>query len=565
MKFVSTLLAYYTSDPTVRQNVWALLKYVFFLFVVVTVYAIMFHFIMQYEGETHSWITGFYWTLTVMSTLGFGDITFESDLGRLFSMLVLVSGIILLLVVLPFAFIRYFYAPWLEAQIHLRVPRKVPTETQNHVIICSYDAIGEDLVERLVDEEIPYFIVEPDPAKAANLRNIGLSVILGEIDNVHTYKALNVNDARMILANRDDMVNTSIALSVREVAPTIPIVAIADSEASVDVLELSGASNVLPVKQWLGEQLANRVAATHAQSHVVGKYRDLLIAELPVRNTPLVGKTIRETHLRQISGVNIIAVWERGHIHDARPDRLLTDQSVPIVTGKVDQLDALDELLVIYNFNPNPVIVIGAGAVGLSASKALKERDIPVHIVEREITGSMRAQAVCDRLIEGDASNYDVLKDAGLFEAPSVVLTTHDDATNIFLSSYCRRLNPDLRIVSRISYDRNIESIHRAGADFALSYSTLGTASVLAILSGKELTILGEGLDLFTVPVPETLHEKTLAESRIGERTGLIVIGIQQNGLFIGNPPASFKLVPEAEMVLLGGPNQRHDFSEIYD
>jgi transaldolase / glucose-6-phosphate isomerase len=36
------------------------------------------------EGREHSWITGVYWTLTVMSTLGFGDITFETDLGRLF-------------------------------------------------------------------------------------------------------------------------------------------------------------------------------------------------------------------------------------------------------------------------------------------------------------------------------------------------------------------------------------------------------------------------------------------------------------------------------------------------
>ena len=54
------------------------------------------------EGEQHSWITGFYWTLVVMTTLGFGDITFTSDVGRLFSILVLLSGVVLLLVMLPF-------------------------------------------------------------------------------------------------------------------------------------------------------------------------------------------------------------------------------------------------------------------------------------------------------------------------------------------------------------------------------------------------------------------------------------------------------------------------------
>ena len=58
-----------------------------------------------------------------------------------------------------------------------------------------------------------------------------------------------------------------------------------------------------------------------------------------------------------------------------------------------------------------------------------------------------------------------------------MVLTTNDDATNIFLAVYCRRLNPDTRIVSRITHERNLEAIHRAGADFVLSYTTLAVTS----------------------------------------------------------------------------------------
>jgi voltage-gated potassium channel len=77
---------------------------------------------VEVEGVEHSWVTGFYWVLTVMSTLGFGDITFQSDVGRLFSIVVLVTGIVMLLIVLPFAFIRFFYAPWLEAQIRIPGP-----------------------------------------------------------------------------------------------------------------------------------------------------------------------------------------------------------------------------------------------------------------------------------------------------------------------------------------------------------------------------------------------------------------------------------------------------------
>jgi hypothetical protein len=86
-------------------------------------YSVLFHLLMLYEGRQYSWITGFYWTLTTMSTLGFGDITFTSDAGKIFSVVVLLSGIVFLLVMLPFTFIQFFYAPWLEEQNKARAPR----------------------------------------------------------------------------------------------------------------------------------------------------------------------------------------------------------------------------------------------------------------------------------------------------------------------------------------------------------------------------------------------------------------------------------------------------------
>src|SRR5919106_746973 len=115
MKFLSTQITYFFGQQQIRKNIRALLKYLAFVVGVITLFSVLFHLIMLYvEGREFSWLTGLYWTLTVMSTLGFGDITFHSDLGRAFSLVVLLSGIVLLLIMLPFAFIRYFYAPWLE-------------------------------------------------------------------------------------------------------------------------------------------------------------------------------------------------------------------------------------------------------------------------------------------------------------------------------------------------------------------------------------------------------------------------------------------------------------------
>ena len=109
MKFLISQMAFLITDREQRSNLRALAMYLAFLAVMVVVYAVLFHVIkVNVEGEAHSWVTGFYWTLVVMSTLGFGDITFTSDIGRVFSMVVLLSGVVFLLVMLPFLLIRLF-------------------------------------------------------------------------------------------------------------------------------------------------------------------------------------------------------------------------------------------------------------------------------------------------------------------------------------------------------------------------------------------------------------------------------------------------------------------------
>jgi len=154
MKFINSQLAFYLKDKDSKRNIRKLLKYLALTYIVVLIQSILFLAIMLFvEGREYSLLTGLYWTLTVMSTLGFGDITFESDIGRLYTIFVLLSGIILLLVVLPFAFIRFFYVPFLDSRDRNKVPRQVPNGTKDHIIICSLGTIANDLMGRLKWED----------------------------------------------------------------------------------------------------------------------------------------------------------------------------------------------------------------------------------------------------------------------------------------------------------------------------------------------------------------------------------------------------------------------------
>jgi voltage-gated potassium channel len=566
MKFLTSQVTYFLSRGESRQNIAALLKYLVFLLAVIAAFTIIFHLLMVYvEGRDYSWLSGLYWTLTVMTTLGFGDITFESDIGRVFSVVVLLSGVVLLLIMLPFTFIRFFYAPWLEAQIHALAPREVPEGTKGHVIICSLDSIAVNLIDRLDHNGIPYFVIEGDPTTAAHLRQDGISAVQGEVDSRITFERLNVREARLIFANLEDTINTNITLTAREAAPKVPIAAIVADEDSMDILELSGATHVFPLKQRLGESLANRISVGEKRANVIGSFDDWDVVEFTVQHTALEGKKIRETGIREQTGVNIIGVWERGRLLTADPDHLLEEFSVPLGVGTKEQIGSLESLLVTVEPASRSVIILGGGKVGRAAALALKEKGLTVFMVEKEHGRCDPIAGYLDRLTVGDAADRDALIAGGLMESSLVILSTNDDAVNIYLSIYCRKLNPDVRIISRVTHERNIEAMHRAGADFVLSYAQLGVESVMSVIQSRTPIVMGEGVEFRLLDLPKVLEGKTLQESEIGRRTGLIVLAIRRDGELIASPPPDTPLRRGTKLNVLGTVQQIKDFKREFN
>jgi Trk K+ transport system NAD-binding subunit len=552
-------------EGEMRRNARALRLYAAFLIVVILLYTTLFQLIMvQVEGQSHSWVTAIYWTLVTMSTLGFGDVTFSSDIGRLFSLAVLMSGILLLLVVLPFTFIRFFYSPWLEAQLKRRAPRKVPPNVRDHVIITRYDAIAAGLIERLLASQIPYYVVESDPKTAGHLLNQDLSVINGELDNRTTYEDLQVQQARLLFTNCEDTTNTNITLTVREVSGDVPVISIAEQEDSIDILELSGSTHVLPLKVRLGEYLANRVSAI-GEMDIIGNFRGLRVAEVSVRNTPLANLTVSDTRLRERTGLNVVGIWYRGRLTPAFPQTLISNDSILVVAGVSEQLDSLNKVLNIRSHKRTSVMVIGAGTIGRVATRTLKDQGVSVHLVESNPAKTERLKDLADHVVIGNANDRNVLERAGLKDVSAVLLTTNDDAINVYLTVYCRRLKPDLRIASRVTHDRNLEAVYRAGADFVLSYMSLGVESIMSLIEGHEPLILGEGIELFEMQLPASLENKTLAETGIASRTGLSLVAVQTSGKLVTRFSASMQLMAGDQLSMLGSLEQRRKFAEIFD
>lgn len=529
----------------------------------IIIYSVIFHYIMTYEGKTYSWVTGIYWTLTVMSTLGFGDITFSSDAGKIFSIIVLMSGVFFLLVMLPFTFIQYFYAPWLEAQKKDRAERSLPAGTHGHIIVVGTGPLALNLADDLTRYGVRSVLLCADAQTALDLSDQGYQAVVGDHDNGDVYRRLQIADAAMLVTLDTDMRNTSIAFTVREIDARVPVTARAEHNDSIDILYLAGCTSVFQFHKLLGEALARRILSGKNRSGTISRFGELVLAEALAMRTSLVGKTLRTSGLRSSIGINVVGIWERGKFSLPQPDTVFTDTTVLVVAGTESQIQAFDNLLGgdAPQEEQGNVLILGGGRVGQAAANYLQRRQQTCCVVDKN--GLFAPFMKCT--VQGDASDLDVLEKAGIRTAPSVIITTHDDDTNIYLTIYCRRLRPDIQIISRATLDRNVGILHAAGADLVLSLASMVTSSVVNLLSPGKTFMLNEGLSIFRSIVDERLAGRQLMESGIRDQTNCSVVGVRsKEGIMHINPAPQYLFKKDDEIYLIGDSQAEQAYYERY-
>jgi Trk K+ transport system NAD-binding subunit len=564
MKFLPSQILFFFQNKTARKNMVLLAKFLSFIFAIIALYSTLFHLLMLYEGREYSWITGMYWTLTVMSTLGFGDITFSTDLGLVFTIVVLGSGIILLLIMLPFTFIQFFYSPWLEAQSKSRTPRELPEDTSGHVIITNLDPITEKLVAKLRRRNIQYVLVVDELQRATELYDAGYKVVVGEPDDPATYHRLRVKDAALVVATNDDLINTSVAFTVREVSRSVPIVASANNENSLDILEFPGNIHVFQFATMLGHALGNRTFGLGRPVNVVSSFDRLHIAEISAVQTSLGGKSLAEIGMRGKTGVTVVGLWEKGRFEVPQPHTVINATTLLLLAGTSSQLQRFEDHYATPGraYSPDaPVLILGGGRVGLAAAETLDKHGISYRIVEKR---AMLTSGKGDSFIEGDAADIKVLAKAGIMEARTVIITTHNDAMNIYLTFYCRQLRSEMQIISRATSERSVSKLHMAGADLVMSYASMGANTIINILKSDEISMFTEGLNIFTRPTPVSLIGKNLVESNIREKSGCSVIAMKSAGHLIVGPDPFIPLNGKDDLILIGTTEAEQRFLELF-
>jgi len=328
----------------------------------------------------------------------------------------------------------------------------------------------------------------------------------------------------------------------------------------VDVLELAGSTQVFEFTRLLGVTMAQHAMGVSAQANIVGALGGVLIAEAYAAGTPYEGRELEKSELREKTGIIVVGVWRRGRFEIPRPATVIHPNSVLLLAGSKEQFERYDDFVGKTRSFTAPVVILGGGRVGRAASRTFDKLGIDYRVVEK------KKNAVRDggRYIQGDAADIHALERAGISsEAPSVLITTHDDDVNIYLTIYCRKLRPDIQIISRATRDRNINKLYSVGADIVLSYASMGANRILNLLRPDEKLVLAEGLSIFKAHVPPSMTEKTLADNQIRKKTGCNVIAIHSGEAFHRNPDPDVKLKTDEELLLIGTAEAERKFREI--
>jgi Trk K+ transport system NAD-binding subunit len=424
----------------------------------------------------------------------------------------------------------------------------LPEGTNNHVIITNFEPIAKSLINHLRQFNFDYVIAVNNTQAAAELMEMNYKVVIGELDKPETYSKLRVDKAALVVVNNDDMLNTNIIATIREVSDSVQIITTADAYDSIDILELAGATHVFQFTKMLGVDMAHHTLGVAIHTNIIGNFGDALIAKAHAAFTPYEGKTLEESRLREITGINVVGIWQRGKFEIPRPETVIHPSSTLLLSGSAEHFRKYDDFVGSSCAFSAPVVILGGGRVGQAVADTIADCGIEYRIVEKN------KNLIKDdkKYILGNAADIHVLERAGIAEeTPSVLITTHSDDINIYLTIYCRKLRPNIQIISRATSDRNISKLYSVGADFVMSYGSMGANKILNILIPDKILMLAEGLTIFKVPVPASLAGKTLAESQIRRRTGCNVVAINSGGIFNINPDPAAYLNINDELVLI--------------
>lgn len=322
----------------------SVIVYVSIFTILVLTYGMVFQYLMRtYENRSYDFVTAVYWVIVTMTTVGYGDIYFNSAIGHIFSIVVALSGVMMIFAML----FPLVITPWLEQTIRKELPSKAPAALKDHIIICGYNQIVETLITELDEYGIPFVVVDENEKNLAQLIKRKIICVHGDAADENVLLNSNILSAKMLIANQNDEKNASIILTSKELC-NIKVIALVENIARSEYLKYAGADQVISPKTLFGTYIG-RKAIDPLTDHLAGAtkfFENLSIVELPIYpRSVLIGRKLKDARIRAQTGANIVGLWTGGILSlNPQPEDMIKENSILLAVGNELQLEALKKM-----------------------------------------------------------------------------------------------------------------------------------------------------------------------------------------------------------------------------
>ncbi len=209
-------------------------------------------------------------------------------------------------------------------------------------------------------------------------------------------------------------------------------------------------------------------------------------------------------------------------------------------------------------------IIAGYGRVGRQVAMEFRRRKVPFVVIERREEDARRILSEGILFIQGEATDDEVLRRAGIERAKTLISTLPDEAQNVYLTLTARSMRKDLNIIARADVEDGEKKLFRAGANHVVSPHVLGGQRMAMaslrpnVVDFMHTTALGEGglsIEEVVIPAQCRLDGKTIVESQLKQEYGVTIIGIKKPGQKMIVAPEPHTVLNESDILVLIGPS----------
>ncbi len=262
--------------------------------------------------EGWSILDSLYVTVQTVTTVGFGDISPATRLGRAFATVFMLVGVGVVLYALTSTVQSIVQSQLLEAFGQRRLSKKM-SKLQDHLIICGAGRVGSNLVRNLLGSGETLIVIENDPHRTTELTELGVMVMVRDATLEETLREAGVERARGLAACLpDDADNVYVVLTARGLNPKLHIVARAAEEQAETKLLRAGANRIVAPTIIGGHRMAvalTKPAVDDFLDSITANKLGLAFEQLEVEQTsPLAGRTLAETRIRSELEIVVVGI-----------------------------------------------------------------------------------------------------------------------------------------------------------------------------------------------------------------------------------------------------------------